>query len=198
MASIGDVVQLRVQQNFLGVDWENVYYYRVQSVGSGGAGYALAGVWHSTCAPLMLAFQSELNTIQRYEFVNLADPEDFGTRVFTPTPQGDVSGEAQASFYAITIKLFRDSRIVRNGYKRIGGIPESQVNGNSVAAGSVATVDAFAESLDNNLSDSGWVFQPVIYGRPTGEPNFLPERIVPVVDAQLLKVSTQRSRLAST
>jgi hypothetical protein len=197
MANVGDVIQLRDFQTYLGVEFENVYYYQVDVLGSGSVGAALATAFNSVVRPPLLQFQSEACDHVGLGYTNLMNLNEFGTVTTVPTPSGVVTGQGQASFYALTFKLFRTDRSVRNGYKRIGGIPETVVTGNSVDAAFTADVDAFAETLDNDLSSNGYTFVPVIYGAPTGPPNNLPERIVPVIDAVFLKVSTQRSRLAT-
>jgi hypothetical protein len=104
---------------------------------------------------------------------------------------------------AAAFRLVRTNGTTRHGQKRIGGLPEGHINGNSVASGLVAAYNTVATTIGGHFIRTGTVdhdfdLAPVIVGRfPQGDPNEgeLDLSVInPVQSAQFIRLTSQTTR----
>lgn len=65
---------------------------------------------------------------------------------------GILAGSPVASFVAQSIRLFRTTRETRSGWKRLPGLVEEQVNGQSIAPAHVTALQALADKFDGGIT----------------------------------------------
>lgn len=146
---MGDTYLLKDKYVYQGEDMQNSYYYEVIS-GSGTA-QDLNETFAGTILPLIVAVQHTGATHGSLESYNLSDPEDFHVETLTTGNQGEVAGEGMPKWDAYKFKVARATRAVRNGAKRIGGLPESGI-ANGAASGTLLTdLEALAEGMGTDL-----------------------------------------------
>lgn len=207
-AAVGDILKVTLHETFLGQKIENVFFYRLTGVPSPAAGETfeqlVAERFNVVVAFHVRAIQSTfcLNTIIRVD--NITNGIDFYE--LTVGVAGDLAADPLASFDAINFVLRRTTGITRNGSKRIGGLTENGVSGNTViiAAGTLNPLEA-SLSADLVTADAVPVAfaEPVIVGRifdPTvgASGGYVLDltKINPIASASATAVSTQRSRKA--
>lgn len=155
----------------------NLYAYKCTiSAGAGAVPLATAflGEIIANCHPLQSSALTHVGLLVE----NLMDPTDFYDTTWGAPIAGDVGGDALSPFVAYTFILNRPSRLIRNGLKRIAGVPEAaSTDGVNLVAGYVTLATAFAEALTDPLSDgAGTTWDPCILHRvrpghpvPTGD-----------------------------
>jgi hypothetical protein len=137
-------------------------------------------------------FQSTSIQHFQYEVTNLDNPLEFGT--FSNATFGTVSSEALPPFVAWAFRLNRASRSVRNGQKRIGGVPESlQVNGEATS-GALSLLNLGATALGNDItaiSPNGTWRPRIAHRLGTVPETYTP---YPMVGASYRAISSQNTR----
>lgn len=194
MAEIGDVVEMRDVQTYQGVNVNNVYHYRINAIGTGTLGQRVLEIFTLRLWPRIILLQHESLSHDAVVWVNLNNLTEFGTEVPAPAVTGSLQQEANVSFNAIKIRLNRETRLTRNGFKRIGGLDEAVTTGNTINPAFAADAALMGTEMGVNQTIGGWIFQPVIYGRETGPPNNLPIRVNNVVAGITVGVTSQSSR----
>jgi len=169
--AVNDLWSVRVTQVQDGQDCLNQYFYRELSTPSSTPAWlALAVAFNGTVIPSLQLVQSTDLGYTNVDFFNLDDPTEFGTA--TTTAVGLVASEALPPFVAWSFRLNRITRAVRNGYKRIPGVPESfQANGTATTAAIVLLTNS-AAILAGTLTESGGsgVWKPQVVRRLPGPP----------------------------
>jgi hypothetical protein len=162
--AIGQHYILTDIQSYGGVQVLNVYAY-AQEEGLGGAA-ELNQAFADIVLPLMVTLQSTGIGHDRLFTYCVEDPEDFNDDPVAVA--GTIAGDDMGPFVAYKIKLARASRQSRNGWKRIGGMPEiGQVSGALVSAYATA-LDNLADLLAGSLTaDDDSLFVPKIWRRAT-------------------------------
>jgi len=193
-----DRFELVLNGTVLGKNTRNVFYF-LQSNGATNGAMILAQEWVSMIFDPLRALISTSATLLSVDCKNLDNPEDFHIEDFGDE-NGNVTGDCMPPFVAFSFRYNRATLLVRNGAKRFAGVPESSVVNGVVPAGSVLTaLQAFAELLDDPVSDGlGSTFIPVIM-RKTRVPEvgefeeFIYEEF-PLADVQYAHVGSQNSR----
>lgn len=167
----------------------NSYFYE-QTAGAGGA-IQLASIFDTNVINAQIRLL-QINQLVHYriEVLNLTNPLEFTTLAINRV--GSIAGEPCPSFVAYQFRLYRGSTAVRNGWKRIPGVPEGYANGNSISGAGVAQAASVASILAGNLTDGGgntWV--PKIARRPVGAGSW---SFFPVASVGVGPLTTQNSR----
>jgi len=205
--AVGNILKFTANQLYLEQLMQNVFFYQLMDAPEG------IGV-PDQLQTMLEAFQAEVMDPVRgrqvsevlhttYRVDNLSDGVTFGELLVNQT--GQASGEETPSFNAVNVKLVRSTGITRNGSKRIGGIPESAMQGNTLLWDSTdrnAIQAAFGTAIHNPVGLEN-ILAPVIVGRTLtvdedGEESYVLdlEKINPVLSAFVTGLSTQRSRKA--
>lgn len=197
-----DILQIIDVQTFLSSRVLNVYFYRVETLGASVDYQNLSDAFQLQVRDIVRNIQVSSLTHDSVIIKNLSN----GVDIFEEADQvaGDtvVTGDPLASFYALGYRLVRSTAATRHGAKRIAGIPEGAVTGNSITA--ISTQNTAIEAALGGVvevdagGDFDFVLQPVIVGRyPQGDPNAGQLDLTNVNDvasAQFIRVTTQNSR----
>lgn len=202
--AVGDIIQISDVQSYLGQLILNVYFYRIVSFEAAVDLQVITNAWQTQAAGPIAGGQQAGLVHERTIAKNLSNGIDILEDVWGLA--GSQSGEGLASFYALGFRLVRSTALTRHGSKRIAGIPEAFVNGNSLVnpAGTTyaAAVVGFigADLVVSGTLDNDFVAEPVIVGRfPQGDPNAGEldlSKINPILNAQFIRVTTQTTRRA--
>ena len=186
--------QVIFKGTLLGQEWSNVYWYRAPAAGSNFA-LQTANDFDTNFSPQYAAFCNLSTAFTSIEVINLQDDTDFAE--ITPTSTvGVVTGDPEPSYLAVAVKLLRSSRETRNGWKRIPGLVEGDLSGNTIAGATVTRMTGLANLFDNALPNGQ---TPVIVRKTyTGTPPVLnPPSLwitVDIGDYEIVGITTQNSR----
>ena len=133
-AALGDLIQVVDNQEYLEQQVLNVYYYRVTSILGLGDGYLTAfNDWFdaNVLTPVAALQVDGLQHLSR-EWKNLSNGVDlFVDGTIVPGAQSVSPSSYTPSYVSLGFILRRESLVTRNGYKRIAGISESLISGNT-------------------------------------------------------------------
>lgn len=129
---VSSIIQARLFQRMEGSEILNVQHYIItamETLADDLADYAepMFNLWENTVSGL----QHSSITWERCELYEV-NGLDFGIYA-APTPiPGALSGEVLPSFVAVKVQQVRQTRRTRHGWKRFAGIPEANVNGDTL------------------------------------------------------------------
>jgi len=194
MAS-GNRYQLTLNGTLLGEPCANVFYYKA----SGGAAIAsdLTAAWDTAVRTDWTAVTSVEYTFVNLVAINMDNLADFAFDPYPGSITGGVSGECLPRANAWTFQYVRATRASRHGWKRVGGVPESQQNNGVATAGAVTLLNTLATTLFTNLTAVGTTFTPVIfryYSVPFDPLNPVVLDDFPVASVDYRYIGTQNSR----
>lgn len=198
--AIGDIYELIDIQILAGQQVLNVYHYKQLADPTIGTPIAaLEGAFYTFIQSLAMPAQSTSLAHLGYRVTNLDNPDEFDVLVSTET--GQVAGDCLPPFCAWAFRLNRATRSVRNGQKRVGGVPEAfQVNGVETAAAEALLVPlGIAMGAIITEPVSGGSFQPRILHKateagPGGVPPATPRADYAISSGQYTRLSTQNTR----
>jgi len=165
----GDVYQLKLstQPPNVGDEALNIFFY--QCITAGATLEEMFQGWDDVTGLQIRSMQS-VNCLWNYvEIINLYDLDELFTHIYPAgTVHGVISGDSAPAGVAINFTLQRSSRSVRNGAKRIGGIPNGVLANGIVTAGDYITqlndtATAFGDEWNGDDGVSTYV--PVIVKR---------------------------------
>jgi len=190
------VVKLRVRQRQANLvdDILNIFHYlTLTDVDNAPELTNFINQWILDVQPAILAFQTD-----QIVYLDL-HAEVIGGLAFADISQGsvdgDISGDPGDPYSAYEFIYHRATRSTRNGFKRFAGVDENSVDQGGNVSGTVAGALTAAEPvLSSDVTTTGAVYTPVIYGAPTGPPNNLPERVNAITSVAFHRVSSQNSR----
>lgn len=210
--AVNDIYQLQAFQNFgNSIDrLENVYFYRqVSAVGSASS---LADAFTANMLPDLLDIQTDTIKYNRLVVTNLFTVSDFATVTYdTATGRGSAGGvnaDTLPPHDAVTFRLVRTSREIRNGFKRFAGVPELVQNRGVITEASyIALLETMRTTLAQNIgAPLSGEFDPVVVKRiktvvPGQPPTYrLPTSAAEAVFSQFtdvlvsLEIRTQNTR----
>lgn len=201
--SVNDVLQITDVQNYLGQTILNVYFYRVDVLGSAITYQDVADYFQTQIVLPVADIQSDQLTHSSTMVKNLTNGLDiFEDPIIINGTDVNAIGP---SFVAASFRLLRSTAATRHGSKRVGGLTENFYTGNSHSAtynvGIAAIEDALGSPVEvDSAGDLDLTMSPVIVGRfPKGSPNEgeLDLSVInPVSSCQFIRVSTQTTRRA--
>lgn len=198
----GDILRFTMIQELLGETCINVDFRRYVDVGGSGNTYEeLLSEYVTDFTNEVGVIQSVLLNYNLCRVENLSNGIEFAEQSITDS--GLWTGEVLPSAVAVTVKLNRETKITRNGSKRIAGIGETAVIGNDVqyGASTIAQVETFfGDDIDigDGTTVNDALLEPYIIGRTlnaSGVYELDLNKQNPVTSATLnLKISSQNSR----
>lgn len=128
-----DIIRFTVNQTIGATVVRNVDYRRYDDTGMGGNTYAEIALAYANAWTANVLQLSQAIPVVFVELVldNVTNGLDFFT--LPVVSSGVEIGELLPNFVAIPIKQNRETKLTRNGSKRIAGLVESRVNGNILA-----------------------------------------------------------------
>lgn len=172
-ASLGDLIQVVDNQEYLEQQVLNVYYYRITAItGLDDTYLPILNDWFETnvLTPVAALQVDGLLHLSR-EWKNLSNGVDlFVDGSIVPGAQSVSPSLYTPSYVSLGFILRRESLVTRNGYKRIAGISESLISGNTYVGtgdGIPDIEEAFAKDIQLGLVT---VAEPIILKRPIDVP----------------------------
>lgn len=186
--AVGDIYRVKLRSSFFAQQILNVFYYQVSSGSNIAEDLALA---FSDVAGDISGCQASALSYNDITVENLDNLADFNLTPFTSA--GAISGEYLSPFVAWGFRYNRATRAVRNGSKRITGVPESLVQNGAATNAALDILEPIAVSMGNDLTGaSGAVYRPVIFHKdpeaPAGGVGFV------VQDVVYVRLTTQNTR----
>lgn len=172
-ASLGDYLQFDAKGLYLSQEIHNVFHYKVNSITGLGGNYleVLAQDIEARILGAFIEIQADEFSWISIEAKNLTNALDFHVEPTTLVGQRTIaSTDVLPSWICASFKLNRESLATRNGWKRVAGLAEDQVEGNTL------TLDPTdVATIQNNLAADIIigvinVAQPVIIKRPLPNP----------------------------
>lgn len=180
----------------------NVYYYHVFTM-TGEAPlqiYAedIVAAFYTTVITPMLALQSSSIKHIEVEFFNMSNQFEEATQTWDTPFAGSVAGEVMPANVAYSFKLQRYQRVVRNGAKRISGVPEIATTQGRIlipAYVPLATTlgNAFATPLTVEGDSVDAFLNPVIVRVPAN-PGVIPTVYTTITEGSFRGFGTQNTR----
>lgn len=193
---VGDVLQLNLVSTYLGQTLNNIFHFQITQVGSVvNASTALGTGFGDNVLDDIRAITSDQITYNHADIVNIRDVSDFAQDDYSVT--GSLTGGTTLDLPSYIGLGFRYNRVgpgQRHGYKRFGGLIESQVSGNSYAGNPTLAADLATALIYNQGSDTynSWRWSPFVASRPIVF-GATPSGYVPVTSL-FQGVTTQNSR----
>jgi len=187
-AAVGDLLQLIDNQNYLGQQVLNVYYYRVAPITGLADPYLedLNEIWEAEVLPTILAIQTDYILHNSREWRNITNNTDlFVDSTVIPGGIPIAVGLTTPSFTSAGFMLQRESLTTRNGYKRFAGLSDENIQGNTLiglATETAAIEDALAQDLVGGVVT---LAEPVIVKRPL---------TIPAVDYEFSRIGSASFR----
>lgn len=143
----------------------NVFYYRENT---GSTGYDVQ-LWSAFDASVLPAIANIQHTAITYTNLVVDEPTTISTEYSaTPTTTvGTVAGSRMNNAYAASIRLFRQTKELRSGWKRFSGLVEENVNTNSLVGAYVTLLNTAATAIAGNIAFGGRTYIPIL-ARPPG------------------------------
>jgi len=201
--NVGDIVQITDVQTYLGQTVLNVYFYELTAMESAVDYADIAEAFDNVVRQELLPAQVDGLVHTNILVKNLTNGVDIWDQV-DAVAGANTAGDDTPSFTALGFRLVRSTALTRHGSKRIAGVPENAISGNTETYGGTTIADIEA-ALGAPIERSGTVDHdvtaiPVIVGRiPEGDPGaggLDLSKINPVASAQFIRVTTQTTRRA--
>lgn len=172
-AILGDLIQLIDNQSYLGQQVLNVYYYRVTATLGLADPYLadLDSYWGDNVLDPIIQVQADSLAHNSREWRNISNGVDLFVNSDVVNGANSVADTSLLpSYVSLGFLLQRESLATRNGYKRIGGLTENFVEGNTWTGSptSIANIET-ALAGDLNIGILA-VAEPVIVKRPIEVP----------------------------
>ena len=191
--AVNDVYRLLVNQQYLGANVLNVFWYR--NIGSGSdpvPADALIDTFATNVWGDVVAIQNLGVITNLYEALNFNDTTDFGS--LTSNAPGARPGEGLPSFNTWSYIMKRGATTIRNGRKAIAGVSEPDQSNGQPDAGITALLTAAGVAMAANLTGTdGSLWTPVIVRKPIVPLPTIPFAVV-MKDVDFRRLSTQSSR----
>lgn len=195
-----DVVEFKLFQLYLSQEVLNVFQYgaRLFPAGLSIASLGVDLMNHLTSA--MKLTQNSSLTYVRYSIANLTNNQDYYEDTLSQAGSRSVSGDnAAPSFVAASYIYTRSTKLTRNGFKRVSGLLDSDMDGNNATTAYRTLANTLANALAADVivtSGGGSAYlQPVIVGRD-GLGRYDLNRVVDVSGVKFVRITTQASRRA--
>lgn len=128
---VGDILRVTHDYTVAGQAAKNVFFYRVDTLTvSSVEPFAVLDELSSTWETAFGVFATTNTTSVKIAVDNLTDGLEFSE--YTTGWTGGRTGAVAPSFIAVNVTLQRDTKITRNGSKRIGGWLETDFSGNNM------------------------------------------------------------------
>lgn len=200
----GDIIRITDVQtltNYAG-QIRNVYYYQAFTM-TGEAplqiyAESIAQAFGNAVMAQVATSQSVSLTHVELEFFNMSNQFEEAIQTWDTPVQGSVAGEYLPANVAYSYKLQRYQRVVRNGAKRISGVPEiATIGGRLLNPAYLPTVTAIAEAFSLPINVEGdsvdATLVPVIVRVPAN-PGVVPTIYTTITEGSFRGFGTQNTR----
>lgn len=151
--ALNDILEIKLRQTYLTRECNNIFYYKVFSLTGTPTYDEIADAW-------ALAVLDKINAVQvagvsnvDITIKNLTNALDITTVSNVAT--GDVAAEGFPAFVAWGFQLVRTTALTRHGSKRVVGVPETWVNGETPTASFTTPRDDLETALGAVVSVDG-------------------------------------------
>lgn len=168
-----DMFQVVHRMTQFGKRINNIYH--VERANAGETAGAISDAFQNDILPALRALQNDSVVNDELYITNLGDSTDFGTFTLTGA-LGLRPGAGSPKFVSGALRFPTIDRDIRNGYKRFGGMQESDYEDGVLNAAAVALIEAVGDAMIANWTasaDSHHVCNYVIIKRvcETFDPN---------------------------
>lgn len=166
--ALNDVYLVRDIQSYIGSQVLNVYFYRNTVVGTNPLpAAALNTEFQETIVTLRVPIQANALLNTGVEVVNLRELTDYSLDNSVTPATGSIVSQGTPPFVALSFRAARANPGQRYAFKRIGGLTETLVEGNTVNASFLTAVNTFANALGTVMTAAdGSQWTPVQVERP--------------------------------
>lgn len=164
----GDFLQLIARQLHANQQILNVFYYKWIATGQSGVAYLtnFMDTFETNIRFNLLGVQATSLTWTGLSVRNLTNGIDLAERAYDPAIPGSIAGDHMPPFVTNTFRLNRVNLLVRNGYKRFGGVPEAHQNGGISSMPTANQTNIKAALLMDLPISATPSLRPVILRRP--------------------------------
>lgn len=195
--AIGDIWEIRLHYRFLNLDGLNVYHYKeTTALGANVTPSDLASWFWTVFDGAYANLCNAGCTFTQVDVQQVTGGFAIGSLALSGQV-GALPGDPSTSFTSIGFRLNRATADSRHGYKRIGGLGDTQVSGNTWL-GNVADTDAMRTAIAGDILDPALVktgvLQPGILSTVlNGQPR-IPPVLFPIGSVTFTGVTSQVSR----
>lgn len=196
----GDILRIEDVQLALGQTIRNVYFYEITETTGVVEAEDILLAFSVDVLRDVCGIQSTSIEHTSLKVDNVTDELSFG-EIALETLVGEQPGAIMPTYVAFSFKLLRSSKLTRNGFKRIAGVPEDQVGGNFVevpfrtSTEMTDVIAALQADIPFSTPEGSGSMRPVIASRPTPTRDFYVTQ--PVVGVELqAAITSQVSRKA--
>lgn len=153
MADQNDVYQIKLTGTLLGQLYNNVFWYRLKTIDTeypNPSNLLLARFLGVGWQPFMEGIMPALE-IDLVECINWANLDDYASEVSSANDGQYVGGESMPSAICLTFSSAKPTPGKFYSYKRVGGVPEQRVAGNTITDTTTPTYAPFADFLSDNI-----------------------------------------------
>ena len=166
--AVNDIYLVRDIQSYIGSQILNVYFYRQTVAGSNPLPASqLCAAFQTTVVDVRSALQANALLNVGVEVINLGNLADYFLDNTVVPSTGDIVSQGTPPFVALSFRAARFNPGQRYAYKRIGGLTETLVTGNTTDASFNTQIAAMAAALGAGPNGAdGSSFEPVLVSRP--------------------------------
>lgn len=166
--AVGDIYLIRDIQSYIGSLVLNVYTYRQTTAGTNPVpAIPLNAAFQALIVNGRVALQANALTNTGVEVINLGNLADYFLDNTVTPALGSIVSQGTSPFVALSYRAARSNPGQRYAFKRIGGLTETLVTGNTWDAAFTTAINNFAGMLGSLLTGAdGSVFEPVQVQRP--------------------------------
>lgn len=111
------------------------------------------------------AWISDQVDYQSLRVQNLFAPADYFELSFASGTDGGATGDALPNYVSYSYRTQWLGGVVRRGFKRFAGVPETVNENGVIAAAALGTLQALETSLESDIEQDGAIFRPCIVKR---------------------------------
>lgn len=163
----GDVFQGKLFSDALGQTMLNVFYWeQVDASGAAPPAQELAEAFETDVLPEMADTLSTSMTFNRLEMLNVAVPTEFYINPFGGGVPGTQAGDMLPLTVCWSLRYPRAFPGTRDGWKRLSGIAEADINGTTPSPAALIRILAAGEAMEADIAGLTTTWKPVIVGKP--------------------------------
>jgi len=186
----GNVWLLTGQYTCYGVTMQNVWFYN-NPTGAGSAVDLLAAFTQDVLNAI-LNIQSEDVEWDFIRATGVQGAVDFSEALVTNP--GQVAATAEPQFVSWKYRLNRLDNTDRNGYKRIGGVPDTWWDAGAIDPANLTALNACATAMTSGISTGSIAYNPCIQRRQVGGAPVVPPTYRSHAGFTFAGVTTQNTR----
>jgi len=186
------IFRLTLSGSYQGVEWSNVWHWKSSSTVAGQADN-LASEFNTQWMNAIKGIMCDTCEIDQIHVVDVPDTGDYATisglGIFGTFGNPDTE---LPPAYTLRITLNTAGSPIRHGFKRFTGVSEDAIDAGVPSAGILAVLPALLAKFDDNMTNGGFTFNPIIV-RYAGTPSAI-VLDTPVTAATFAKFGYQRTR----